>query len=332
MYAGWKRKRGGWVFAAAAGLLLLAAAAGAERVPLAPRLAALGLKETTLTEGSSVFSNRFHTIVVKANSRRIEFDGVGVYLNGAVAHEGPSWFIDKVDWAEGVGFTWISIPLRNRKAADLVLLDPGHGGADKGAISRRGLEESRVTMDVVRRIGKLLESRGVSVRYTRDANRSMSLNERIEATRKVRPDAFVAVHANATVNPAVNGIETFVTASPGYSATAGGKEDERVYPGNYSGVLNVRLAYAIQRNLLDYTGADDRGVKRARFAVIKNSPVPGVLVEIGFLTNSGEESLLISRVYRDRVASGVARGILSYLTTLHKPPPPRHEGEDDDQG
>jgi N-acetylmuramoyl-L-alanine amidase len=300
--------------------LLMAAAALAERVPLGPRLAALGLKETRLTEGSSVFSNRFHTIVVRENSRRIELDGVGVYLNGPVLHAGVTWSIDRVDWAESVGFLWINVPPRSRRKTDLVLLDPGHGGEDPGAISRRHVEESRVTMDVARRVGKLLSGRGVAVRFTRDGNTALGLEERIAINRKLKPDAFVAIHVNATVNAAVNGIETFIMAAPGYSATAGGREDEREYDGNRNGVLNTRLAFAIQDNLLAYTGADDRGVKRARFAVIKNSPVPGVLVEMGFLTNSGEESLLISRVYRDRIAAGIARGILSYLTTQRKPP------------
>lgn len=320
---GWRR-----VAAMAATLFLLSAAASGERMPLAPRLAALGMKEIRLSEGASVFSNRFHTIVVRANSRRIEHDGVGVYLNGAVSHEANSWTIDKVDWTEGVGFPWVSIPpAKSKRKTDVVLLDPGHGGADSGAISHRSVEEARVNMDVARRVGKLLAGRGVSVRYTRDGNKTLSLEDRIEINRKIRPNAFVAIHVNATDNAAVSGIETFVMAAPGYSSTAGGREDAKTYDGNRNGILNVRLAYAIQENLLAYTGADDRGVKRARFAVIKNSPVPGVLVEMGFLTNSGEESLLISRVYRDRIAAGIARGILSYLTTLRKPPPPKQEEE-----
>ena len=81
----------------------------------------------------------------------------------------------------------------------------------------------------------------------------------------------------------------------------------------------MRLGYAIHSSLLSHTGAADRGVKRARFQVLAQAPVPAVLVEIGFLTNPSDEAALISRAYRDRVAAGVARGILSYLTTARKP-------------
>jgi N-acetylmuramoyl-L-alanine amidase len=312
-----------WAGCLAAGLIMLAAAAGAaERVPLGSRLGALGLRESFQPGDPprAVFSNRWHRVEVEANSRRIVHDGVVIFLNGAVLREGSRWTVSAVDWAEGVGFPWISAPVKARRKKDLVLLDPGHGGADKGAISPRQLEEDRVTLDVAARVGKILAAKGVNVRYTRDKDRDLSLNSRIAIARKMQPDAFVAIHVNATANPAVKGVETFVMTAAGYSSTVGGRADRNVYDGNKNGVLNIRLARSVQDNLVQYTDAEDRGVKRARFAVIKGAPVPAVLVEIGFMTNPAEEGQLISRNYRDKIAAGVARGILSYLTTTRKPP------------
>ncbi len=319
----------GWPGLAAGLILLLALTApAAGRVPLASRLGALGLREMPRSPDSThaVFSNRWNCIEVAVNSRRIDHNGVSIYLNGPVLREGSALTVSEIDWREGIGFPWIALPANVRRKQDLVLLDAGHGGLDKGAISKRQLEESRVNMDVARRVGRILEANGVAVRYTRSADKAVSLDERIASVRKIRPDAFVSLHVNATANPAIRGVETYVMTASGYSSTSGGKEDRESYDGNRNGVSNMRLAHAVQANLLDHTGAADRGVKRARYAVIKGAPVPGILVEMGFLTNSSEEGLLISRAYRDRIATGVARGILSYLTTARKPPPARQEG------
>lgn len=319
--------RPGWV--AGVSLFLALTAWASDRVPLAPRLGALGLRELPRSPVSNraVFSNRWNCIEVEANSRRIDHNGVSVYLNGPVLRERNGLTVSATDWSEGVGFPWIVLPVRTPRKQDLVLLDAGHGGLDKGAISDRRVEESRVNLDVARRVGKMLEARGVAVRYSRHGNTALSLEERIALVRKIRPDAFVSIHVNATANPAIRGIETYVMSASGYASTAGGKEDGKRYDGNRNGVSNMRLAHAIQANLLDHTGAADRGVKRARYAVLKGAPVPAVLVEMGFLTNPAEENLLISRAYRDRIAAGIARGILSYLTTARKPPPAaRQEG------
>ncbi len=306
-----------------AGLAFAATVAVGDRVSLGSRLGALGLHELDVPGDPSraVFSNRWHQVEVEANSRRILHDGVAVYLNGPVLRDGDTWSVLGVDWTEGVGFPWIATPVPVRRKRDLVLLDPGHGGGDKGAISQR-IEEDRVTLDVAKRIGKILAAQGVTVKYTRDRDRELTLTDRSAMARKLAPDAFVSIHVNATGDRGVEGVEVFVMTSPGYASTVGGKADAAGYDGNRNRVLNIRLAHSVLDNLVQYTGAEDRGVKRARFAVLKGSPVPAVLVEMGFMTNPEEESRLISRNYRDQVAMGVARGILSYLTTARKPPDP----------
>ena len=317
------------VWRAAAGLVLAALTAGAaERVFLTPRLGALGLCEVARPGGPprAAFTNRWRRVEVEAGSRRIVHDGVLVYLNGAVRRERNAWSVDPVDWAEGIAFPWIAASLPVRRKNDRVLLDPGHGGRDKGAISSRQVEESRVTMDVARRAAKILRARGVVVAFTRDGDKTLSLGDRIAIARRVKPDAFVSVHVNATGNPAVRGVETFVMTAPGYASTAGTRPDKQAYAGNRQGVLNMRLAHAIQGSLLAYTGAPDRGVKRARFAVLQHATAPAALVEIGFLTNRSDEAALISRAYRDKIAEGVARGILSFLTLNRKPPAAGEQG------
>jgi N-acetylmuramoyl-L-alanine amidase len=313
-----------WAEGVAVGLMLLAAAAGAaDRVHLVSRLGGLGLSGTERPGDPprAVFSNLWHRVEVEANSRRILLDGVAVYLNGPVLREGNAWTVSIVDWTEGVGFPWITTPVKIRRKKDLVLLDPGHGGTDKGAITTR-IEEDRVTLDVAARVAKILTAQGVTVRYTRDKDRYVTLDDRVATTRKLMPDAFVSIHVNVAGNPGVEGIESFVMTAPGYPSTVGGNPDPKKYDGNKNGALNIRLAYAVQDNMVHYTGAEDRGVKRARFMVLKGAPVPAVLVEMGFMTNPAEQNSLISRIYRDQIATGVARGILSYLTTTRKPPAP----------
>ena len=192
-----------------------------------------------------------------------------------------------------------------------VTIDPGHGGRDQGAATRR-LREKIATLLISRRVGEILRGCGYRVHLTRGSDYYVPLGERCRLQRAAKSDLFVSIHVNAAANRSLQGIETYALTPAGAASTSGGKPSQTSFSGNRSDANNILLAYLIQRSLLRRSGAADRGVKRARFAVLRDINAPGVLVEVGFLSNPREEQLLLDPAYREKLARGIAEGIIVY--------------------
>ncbi|MEC4851164.1 MAG: N-acetylmuramoyl-L-alanine amidase [Jaaginema sp. PMC 1079.18] len=180
---------------------------------------------------------------------------------------------------------------RVRNARVLVTVDPGHGGKDPGAIGIGGLREKDVVLDISLQVARLLEQQGVQVLLTRADDRFISLDGRTTMANRARADAFVSIHANAISmsRPEVNGLETYYYSS------------------------GLRLAQTIHRSILQSVSIRDRGVRQARFYVLRNSAMPAVLVETGFLTGQEDAANLRNAEHRSRLAEAIARGILLYI-------------------
>ena len=176
-----------------------------------------------------------------------------------------------------------------------VVIDPGHGGPDPGAIGIGGLKESEVVLDVSKRVEKLLTEKGVKVRMTRNNEVNLDLPPRVSIANRTDADIFVSIHANASRGKRrdINGLETFY----------------------YSGWRGRLLAKKIQKQILKVSpGSPDRGVRQGRFFVIKNTRMPAVLVEIGFLTGRLDARRLEKSINRKRIAYAITKGILEYLS------------------
>ena len=175
-----------------------------------------------------------------------------------------------------------------------VVIDPGHGGPDSGAVGINGLKETDVVLDVSRIVTKLLLEKGVSVKMTRNKEIDLDLSPRVALANKSNSDIFVSIHANASRGKKryINGIETFY----------------------YSGWRGRLLAEKIQKELLKVSpGSPDRGVRRGRYYVIKKTNMPAVLAEIGFVTGRLDARRLEKKIHRRRVAYAIAKGILEYF-------------------
>ena len=175
-----------------------------------------------------------------------------------------------------------------------VVIDPGHGGADPGAIGIGGIKETDVVLDVAKIVKNLLSDKGVKVRLTRDNEMDLDLSPRVSFANRTDADIFVSIHANASRGKRrdINGLETFY----------------------YRGWRGRLLAKRIQKQILRVSpGSPDRGVKQGRFYVIKNTRMPAVLVEIGFLTGRLDARRLEKITHRKRLAYAIAKGILEYL-------------------
>ncbi len=201
---------------------------------------------------------------------------------------------DKEGWVHGDYVRPIDLtdnPFEGKK----VVIDPGHGGIDSGAIGITGLLEKEVTLDVGERLQKMLEDAGATVIMTREGDRSASNRTRVEIANNSKADVFVSIHANAYSKPESNGTETFYCSE------------------NSNRDASKYLAQQLQRELIAELGLRDRGVKTRSFYVLKETEMPSALVELAFLTNKEEEELLRTPQARSGSAEALFRGLEAYL-------------------
>lgn len=195
-----------------------------------------------------------------------------------------------------------------------IVIDPGHGGKDQGASNR--YREKEITLRLAYKLRTLLQRAGYKVVLTRTGDSYVTLSRRAAIARTNRADLFISLHVNATRDRGVRGIETYVmTPAKAPSSTAKYPDDD-AYPGNRTDLNNQALGYWIQKYLLRKTDAEDRGLKRARFQVLREVTCPAVLVEVGFISNRPEESKLVNNSYQDALMRGVADGVLQYHRAL----------------
>lgn len=223
-----------------------------------------------------------------------------------------------------------------------VVIDPGHGGQDPGCISRKGLQEKNIVLDVSRRLEKLLsQNMGLEVVLTRESDIFIPLENRTVIANQKMADLYISIHANAHPSKKRRGVETFflnfsqdpsvneIAARENATSTKNISEMKEIIKKivqNSKIVESKDLAEKIQKNLVKclsqkYREVKDLGVKGGPFWVLIGGEMPSVLVEISHLSNSQEEEWLKDPHYRQQVAQGIYQGILDYLHSLGKGQP-----------
>ncbi|WP_182199829.1 N-acetylmuramoyl-L-alanine amidase [Paraliobacillus salinarum] len=182
----------------------------------------------------------------------------------------------------------------------LIVIDPGHGGKDSGA-SANNLREKDVNLEVSKYLKIYLEKKDIQVLMTRETDKYLSLDERVDFAVNNKADTFVSIHANSAT-PSASGVATYY-----YHSRA--RMDSRT---EASRVLSA----FIQDELVEATGMRDRGVKQAGFRVIKTNPLPSTLVELGFLTNKSDAKILKEK--KQVLAKAISEGIISYYNWKEK--------------
>ena len=213
-----------------------------------------------------------------------------------------------------------------------IVLDPGHGGRDPGAIGIGGLREKQVTLRLAKLLGDALADRNYRVVYTRKDDRTIELEERTAIAESVRGDLFVSIHANASRRRAVNGIETYYLDEDHerHSLTVAARENgvpldqldalQRTLArlrSSESSQYSERLASLVQGQIVAgmpkrYRPVQDLGVKKGPFYVLFLSNMPAILCEVGFLTNRSDAKRLRDEGYLTAVAEQIAAGLDSY--------------------
>ena len=261
--------------------------------------------------------NKWIALTFKTDSRELHVNGSLVWLHEPIQDISGHSSVRAVDVRKVIDP--LARPLACLKNYDsrVVVIDPGHGGQDTGAKGVRGLEEKRVVFDIARRLRSRLSNAGFTVYMTRESDRFIELDERPHKAENWGADLFVSIHLNSAGNGDACGTETYALTAAGYVSTSGGPPSSAL-PGNRFEGANTILAYSLQRSLASELGRGDRGLKRARFMVLKNAPCPAALVECAFLSNKKEEELFLQDDIRDKVAEGLARGILNYANTIRR--------------
>lgn len=182
--------------------------------------------------------------------------------------------------------------------APLVIIDPGHGGTDEGA-KVQSVMEKRITLTTAMMTKKKLEALGYRVIMTRSRDVALTLPRRVSIANRSKAALFVSIHYNSSPNATAKGIEIYYYERKGEERTRDSK----------------RLANTILYQVLDQTEAHSRGVRRGNFYVVRETAMPAVLVEGGFLTNYDERFNLKDRKYLEKIAKGIAQGVHKFLSS-----------------
>ena len=219
-----------------------------------------------------------------------------------------------------------------------IMLDPGHGGEDPGAIGARGSMEKNVTLSIARRLRERIESDpNMRAALTRDGDFFVPLGTRVQKARKAKADLFVSIHADAWIKPEARGSSVFVLSEKGASSAAARylaqKENEADKVGGVNFTVSdphlartlmdltqtatqndsMRLGKSVLGNLGSVNALHKSSVEQAGFAVLKAPDIPSVLIETAFISNPEEEKRLNDEEYQDKLAEAIMRGIRQYL-------------------
>src|SRR2546423_242360 len=266
-----------------------------------------------------------HPLEFVGGSREAMINGARSWLCFPVIEQGGKFLVSRTDVAKTIEPLVRPHRVPNVGKVQTVVLDAGHGGHDKGQVSRYGCEKD-FALDVARKLRPLLQAKGLRVIMTREGDYFVPLEVRAQIANAARNSIFVSIHFNDTNDdPSATGFEIFSFTPRGAPSTS----DNSLTPtalsmqaGSEVDAQSMALSACIYHSLLGHIPEFDRGIKRARFAVLRLTKVPAVLIEGGFLTEGGESKLIAAQEWRARLAHAIGVGIESYQALpLNKQPP-----------
>ena len=272
--------------------------------------------------------NRATLELTGGDGREIYVNGIKLWLSFPVIHQGDQVLISRFDLAKTLDPVLRPTVIPEVKPFRTVVLDAGHGGADRGAKSATGFEKD-YTLDVTMKVKKRLEAAGLKVRLTREDDTFIPLEQRAERANQESEAILVSIHFNHTSGANVenaNGMEVFAMTPRGAASTGDTTpmlDVLKELPANPVDNASLALATAVHHSLLGHIPNTDRGVKRARFVVLKLSKLPSVLIEGGFLSHPNEGQRINEEAWRNRLAESIATGIKAYHQLAEKKQTPR---------
>lgn len=214
----------------------------------------------------------------------------------------------------------------------LIVIDPGHGGSDTGAIGPKGVKEKEVTLDIAKKLAAELRLKGMSVFLTRDSDKTLTLADRTKFANSKDADLFISIHANASVSKKQRGVQTYFLNNATDEASLRLAEQENKNLGRKASDLekiiatmiqtestedSKELARAVHKNIVaslskKYNGINDQHVRSALFYVLVGVKCPSILVETSYISNPKEEARLIDKSYQNLLADAISNGVKSF--------------------
>ncbi len=248
-----------------------------------------------------------------SNSRELYVNGVKQWLSFPVLVHDGTLLVSRFDLAKTIDPCLRPAMINNLEPFDTVVLDAGHGGQDGGGHTLRGFEKD-YTLDVINGLKASLEAKGLRVLLTRGDDEYLSLEHRAELANAVPNAVFVSVHFNSGEAEA-SGVEVYAMTPRGAASTSDNRtalDQLQQMPGNDFDSASLALANCVHHAVLGDLGVADRGVKRARFAVLRLTHAPAILVEGGFMTSGNDSRQITDPVWREKLAESIAVGVRGY--------------------
>ncbi|HVM48769.1 MAG TPA: N-acetylmuramoyl-L-alanine amidase [Candidatus Acidoferrum sp.] len=269
-----------------------------------------------------LLTNHSTRLVLAVDHREAQVNGIQVWLLFPVVVCNKIPYITRLDLQATL--LPILYPPKNPSRARVrtICLDPGHGGKDTGYMIGSNAEKT-YTLLLAQELRKQLSQAGFKVFLTRSTDEFVELPARPETARRKKADLMVSLHFNATdgARESAQGAEVYCLTPAGASSTNARGEGggEGAFPGNHCNDRSLFLAYELQSALSRGLGVEDRGVRRARFAVLRDAVMPATLIEAGFMSHPIEGRKIFTAAYRQKLARAIVEGVVAYKRQVERP-------------
>jgi N-acetylmuramoyl-L-alanine amidase len=267
-----------------------------------------------------VLNNGRNQLQLTLDSREAIVNGVRNWLCFPVVAQDNKFLVSRIDLAKTIEPQLRPQMLQRKGKVQTVVLDAGHGGFDKGARSSYGMEKD-YALDVARQLRPLLQAKGFKVVMTREHDVFLPLELRANIANHTRDSIFVSLHFNATSNTAATGFEIYALTPRGAPSTADNAlalSFANMQAGSPVDAQSFELAVAVYHSMLGHIPEVDRGIKRARFAVLRRTNIPAILVEGGFLSETNDSKSVANPAWRVKLADAISVGIENYRDVTEK--------------
>lgn len=261
-----------------------------------------------------VLSSKYSRLVFTNDGRIANINTADQYLAFSIRTQNGHVLLSLIDFQKVIDpiLRPGTIP---RHVVRKIIIDPGHGGKDPGC-QGGVVKEKDVNLQVALRLADLLRKRGYTIYMTRQSDIFPTLDQRVNAANRIKPDLYISLHCNATGNPAVNGIEVYCATAAGSPPSDSKVISPKACPANAYDLENAYLAYHVQKRLISAIKTGDRGARHKRFKVIADTSAPCILVEMGFLTNASDRESLSKSQRQMLTATAIANAVEEYKNAV----------------
>ncbi|MBA2432373.1 MAG: N-acetylmuramoyl-L-alanine amidase [Chthoniobacterales bacterium] len=257
----------------------------------------------------------------QADKSELYINGVRFFTHFPIVTQNNESMISAIDVGKIVEPILRPSRIDNAQKVETVILDPGHGGTDTGGSNRWG-SEKEFTLHVAATAREQLLRAGFKVEMTRTADSGISLEERIEFANRIPNAVFVSIHFNSGTGG--NGVESYALTPEGLPSSTGGSHHAaaaangpETHEGNQQDAQNISLTAAVHASVLSRLSAHDRGVRHARFKVLRHIRIPAVLIEAGFMSDPVEGQRIATAQYRQQLGMAIAQGVQNYNAAVN---------------